>query len=136
MSITGGWREKSAARLPYNDSWRSFGVASTPYLDTWPTTWSKARRTDAEARYAKLPEKLYTKTSLPVVTPDNCLAWLRGHGNGAVLDVPVLQEYMTSSAQLSLLLYAKGFRAGFPVDHRYGWDLGETITEHFWTRFT
>ena len=40
-------------------------------------------------------------------------------------DVPVLQEVMTGSAQLSLQLYEKGLRVGFPVDHRYGWDLGE-----------
>ena len=73
LLVVGG---KSAARIPYYDPWRSFEVVGTPYANAWPKTWSKEKRIEAEARYAKLPEEFYTKTSLPVVIPDNCLAWL------------------------------------------------------------
>ena len=47
--------EKSAARIPY--------------ADTWPKTWSKEKRIEAEARYAKLPEDFHTTERVAVRPP-------------------------------------------------------------------
>ena len=39
-----------------------------------------------------------------------------------------MQAFCSGSSRFSLAGYKHGMRVGFPVDHRYGWDIG--VLEH------
>ena len=69
-------------------------------------------------KYKKIPEIFYTKTKLPVVTPDNFREWLslvRQHS----LE---FQEVFSGSGNLSFHFLSHGASVAFPVDFRYGWN--------------
>ena len=94
--------------------------------DMWPNHWGTKRISDANRYYRSMPEEFYSDTKLPVVTPSNCQQWI--HGLKKLGLTVEMQEFCSGSSRLSLAGYKEGLRVGFPVDHRYGWDIG--VPEH------
>eukprot|EP00959_Pyramimonas_sp_CCMP1952_P473640 9502074-Pyramimonas_sp.AAC.1 len=103
-------------------------------VGTWPQHWNSKRKTDAEKYYMCMPEDFYNGSSLPVVTPLNALQWL--HHVTPAMEVNELghrldiQEICSGSSRLSLAALHLRLNAGFPVDHRYGWDTGLRDHQH------
>ena len=74
-------------------------------------------------KYKGIPEEFYTATGLPAVTPHSIDDWLRCVC--PPLDGLVdFQELFSGPGRMSLGALAAGLAVGFPVDFRYGWDLG------------
>ena len=92
--------------------------------DTFPTHWDDARRARADHYYKAIPEEFYSKSGRRPVTPWNARKWLeKVHNTGQPLRLQ-LWEMCSGSGRLSLICLLAGLTVGFPVDHRYGWDLG------------
>ena len=73
-------------------------------------------------RYKAMPEEFYSKTGLRPVTPSNFKRWFqRNRGKGLRWHA---WELSSGTGRLSLILMMAGLVIGFPVDLRYGWDLG------------
>eukprot|EP00435_Cladocopium_sp_Y103_P056006 s391_g18.t1 len=73
-------------------------------------------------RYKAMPEEFYSKTGLRPVTPKNFKRWFqRTRGKGLRWHA---WELFSGTGRLSLILMMAGLVIGFPVDLRYGWDLG------------
>ena len=76
--------------------------------------------------YNAMPEEFYTKTGSRVVTPSFFDEWFqearskktKWHG----------WELCSGSGRFSLFCVLAGLTMGFPVDFRYGWDIG--LPEH------
>ena len=69
-------------------------------------------------KYKKIPEIFYTKTKLPVVTPDNFREWLSLVCQHSL----EFQEVFSGSGNLSFHFLSHGASVAFPVDFRYGWN--------------
>ena len=95
--------------------------SSTPYTeDTFPPTADRAK---LNRRYKAIPEEYYTKTGLHPVTPQNFNTWFaKAKGRGLPWHA---WEICSGSGRLSLVLLLAGLVIGFPVDYRYGWDIGD-----------
>ena len=73
-------------------------------------------------RYKAIPEEFYTKSGLRPVTPKNFKRWFNmARGRGLRWH---FWELCSGSGRLSLTLLLAGLTIGFPVDARYGWNLG------------
>ena len=72
-------------------------------------------------RYAALPELFYTRTRKKVIRPDNVRSWMRSQPKGSRAH---LWELCSGTGRLSLLALLSGLTVLFPVDLRYGWDIG------------
>ena len=63
----------------------------------------------------------YTRTRRPVVRPDNVKQWMKKQKGREKYH---LWELCSGSGRLSLLALLSGLTVLFPVDLRYGWDIG------------
>ena len=70
--------------------------------------------------YRAIPEEFYTKTRRAPVTPRNARSWARNRKNSHFH----LWEFCSGSGRLSFLAVCAGLMVMFPLDYRYGWDLG------------
>ena len=70
--------------------------------------------------YKAIPEEFYTKTRRAPVTPRNARSWARNRKNSHFH----LWEFCSGSGRLSFLAVCAGLMVMFPLDYRYGWDLG------------
>ncbi|CAK8997028.1 Potassium voltage-gated channel subfamily H member 6 (Ether-a-go-go-related gene potassium channel 2) (ERG-2) (Eag-related protein 2) (Ether-a-go-go-related protein 2) (Voltage-gated potassium channel subunit Kv11.2) [Durusdinium trenchii] len=72
--------------------------------------------------YKAVPEEFYSRLKAAPITPKNCLWWLdRAKKSKKRFHV---WELCSGSARLSLLALLSGLTVCFPVDMRYGWDIG------------
>ena len=92
--------------------------------DTFPDHWDDARRAKATHYYKALPEEFYTKSGRRPITPWNARAWLEKASSTKQPLRLQFWEMCSGSGRLSLICLLAGLSVGFPVDHRYGWDLG------------
>ncbi|CAE7923898.1 Smok2b, partial [Symbiodinium necroappetens] len=96
-----------------------------PYAgDTFPDHWDDARVKKAKDYYRALPEEFYSRTGRRPITPGNVRLWMQ---NALSRKRPLrfqVWEWFSGSGRLSLVLLLANLSVGFPVDHRYGWDIG------------
>ena len=90
--------------------------------DRFPSHWSEQRKLKTARHYKAIPEEFYTKTGRRPVTPENVKQWVH-HCQGRGLRFQ-FWEWFSGSGRLSLFLTLAHVMVGFPVDFRYGWDVG------------
>eukprot|EP00435_Cladocopium_sp_Y103_P048511 s541_g14.t1 len=95
--------------------------------DYFPDHISDAQRQYLTKRYAAIPEMFYTRTRRPVVRPDNVKQWMKKQKGQERYH---LWELCSGSGRLSLLALLSGLSVLFPVDLRYGWDIGYKPHQH------
>lgn len=89
--------------------------------DQVPSHLPEKERKRLKILYKYLPERYYTESKVPVVTPDNVESYISHYAkDGLQWD---LQELFSGSALFTGTGFEKGLKTGFPVDYRYGWDL-------------
>ena len=91
--------------------------------DEFSDHWPEERRVKAKHYYKAIPEEFYTKSGRRVIKPKNVEKWLQQTSSHKGLRWR-FQEMCSGSGRLSLLLMLTGMIVGFPVDYRYGWDIG------------
>ena len=88
--------------------------------DAFPSHLQEGKLKYLKKMYRAVPEMFYTKTRKTPVTPRNARSWARSRRGMK----PHLWELCSGSGKLSLLCLLSGLSVMFPVDYRYGWDLG------------
>ena len=89
--------------------------------DSYPDGVSEAQRCKLNRYYSTAKEEFYSKSGKKPVTPENFQRWKTTKG----AKVPVqLWELFSGSARLSYVALLAGLSVAFPVDLRYGWNLG------------
>ena len=76
-----------------------------------------------------MPEEYYTRTGLKPVTPKNFTKWFM-HAKGKKLRWH-FWEVFSGSGRLSLTMLVAGLTVGFPIDMRYGWDVGNACHQKY-----
>ena len=94
--------------------------------DTLPDHLSKEERSKLASDYRAMPEEFYKKTHRRVVTPSSFPSWLREAKKKKAKWH--CWELCSGSGRFSLICVLAGILTGFPVDFRYGWDIG--LPEH------
>ena len=84
-----------------------------------------ADQSKLKRRYKAIPEEFYSKSGMTPVTPENFRSWF-GKMKGRGLRWH-FWELFSGSGRLSLTLLLAGLMIGFPVDYRYGWDIGDAM---------
>ena len=91
--------------------------------DTLPTSLSAEEVKKLQKDYRAMPEEFYTKSNRRVVTPSNFSVWFKeSKKHKARWQV---WELCSGSGRFSLLCTLAGLMIGFPIDFRYGWNLGD-----------
>ena len=75
----------------------------------------------------KIPEDFYTRTGLPVITPENFPRWLTELVQKQTM---LFQELMSGSGRLSYAGFLARPMVGCPIDYRYQWNLGRAEHQH------
>ena len=88
--------------------------------DQFPAHLSDGKLRYLSKLYKAIPEEFYSKTRRAPVTPRNARSWARKR-KGAHFH---LWEFCSGSGRLSFLALCAGLLVMFPLDYRYGWDLG------------
>ena len=88
--------------------------------DTFPEHITEEKRRYLEKFYKAVPEEFYTKLKRKPVTPATCLSWAKKQ-KGRHFH---FWELCSGSSRLSLLALLSGLCVMFPIDFRYGWDIG------------
>ena len=105
--------------------------------DHFPDHWSSDRVSKMTAYYRSIPEEYYSKSGRRPVTPSNFEAWMRRSKDRGLRFQ--FWEWCSGSGRLSLLLLTAHLIVGFPVDFRYGWDLGhaphQQMLQRCWETF-
>ena len=91
--------------------------------DEFPDHWPEERRVKAKHYYKAIPEEFYTRSGRRVIKPKNVEKWLHHTSSHKGLRWH-FHKLCSGSGRLSLLLMLTGMIVGFPVDSRYGWDIG------------
>ena len=91
--------------------------------DHFPEHLTDAKKSYLRKFYRAVPEEFYTCIKKRPVTPSNCLEWLQ-HIKQHKKKKFHFWEICSGSARLSLLALLSGLTVCFPVDMRYGWDIG------------
>lgn len=97
--------------------------------DHFPEHLPEHKKTYLKKFYKAVPEEFYSHLKRAPITPKNCLSWLekakqckrKFH----------LWEVCSGSSRLSLLALISGLTVCFPVDMRYGWDVGYGPRRHY-----
>ena len=91
--------------------------------DSYPSevTCGQTERLDKYYKVAK--EEYYSKSGKKPVTPENFHRWKTTRGAKGPVH---LCELFSGSARLSYVALLAGLSVAFPVDLRYGWNLGTT----------
>ena len=99
--------------------WSSIARDQTHVLDSFETLGLSIDEVKKmRTKYLEMPEEFYSKTKLPLITPQNFHAWLDTMKDGLEF-----QEIFSGSGRLSLSVLNVGLQVGFPVDYRYGWNV-------------
>ena len=94
--------------------------------DIFPEGFDDAR---LRKKYKAMPEEYYTRTGLKPVTPKNFPKWFV-HAKGKKLRWH-FWEVFSGSGRLSLTMLIAGLTVGFPIDMRYGWDVGNACHQKY-----
>ena len=94
--------------------------------DIFPEGFDDAR---LRKKYKAMPEEYYTRTGLKPVTPKNFPKWFV-HAKGKKLRWH-FWEVFSGSGRLSLTMLVAGLTVGFPIDMRYGWDVGNACHQKY-----
>ena len=98
-----------------------YNEAPQPYGgDQFPAHLKPSKLRYLSKLYKAIPEEFYTKTQRTPVTPRNARSWAKKR-RGAHFH---LWEMCSGSGRLSFLALCAGLSVMFPLDYRYGWDLG------------
>eukprot|EP00435_Cladocopium_sp_Y103_P024430 s393_g6.t1 len=92
--------------------------------DTYPGHLADGKLRYLQKMYRAIPEEYYSKLKKVPVTPYNARSWARKNRGKRFQ----FQEWCSGSGRLSLLAILAGLCVLFPIDYRYGWDLG--LPEH------
>jgi len=103
----------------------NYDESSQDYVgDIFPGHLEDGKLRYLQKMYKAIPEEYYTKTKKAPVTPSNARSWAKKN-KGKNFH---LWEWCSGSGRLSLLALLSGLSVLFPIDYRYGWDLG--LPEH------
>ena len=89
--------------------------------DHFPEHIPEHKRSYLQKFYKAVPEEFYTRLKRAPVTPSNCLEWLERVKKKKKFH---FWELCSGSSRLTLLALMSGLTVLFPVDMRYGWDIG------------
>ena len=90
--------------------------------DVFPEHCQDDRVAEAKKKYCAIPEEFYTQTGRRLITPQNAEKWLQQiRKKGFKVQ---FWEWCSGSGRLSLMTLLAGLCVGFPLDYRYGWDIG------------
>ena len=87
-----------------------------------PPHLSKDKASQLHRDYKAMPEEFYTRTELPVITPENIDDYVDLLKRSPRAN---FQERCSGSSRLSLFALLIGMMCLFPVDYRYGWDMSK-----------
>ncbi len=93
--------------------WSSF-VAARYSCDTYPLSITEQHH-DLNKIYRAIPEIFYSRSGLPVITPDNCIAWIT-HMLAKGICKALISEVFSGSGILSHVAYSRLIPAIFPID--------------------
>ena len=99
----------------------SFQVPTVYHGDSYPSDVTEDQRCRLDRYYMTAKEECYSKSGKKPVTPENYQRWKSTKGARAPMQ---LWELLSGSARLSYVALLAGLSAAFPVDLRYGWNLG------------
>ena len=108
--------------MSYYGQWKKLGFPTytEPML---PTHLTKEERAVALAEAYAMPEQFYTRSKLPVITPENCEAFIRNVSVPA-LGIFIWSWFSGSSKLLSVAMHLPFLACVlFPIDLRLGWDV-------------
>ena len=98
-----------------------YNEAPQPYGgDQFPAHLKPGKLRYLSKLYKAIPEEFYTKTQRAPVTPRNARSWAKKRRSAHFH----LWEMCSGSGRLSFLALCAGLSVMFPLDYRYGWDLG------------
>ena len=89
--------------------------------DHYPDGLPAGQPKKLDSHYSHLKEEFYSKSGKMPVTPRNYDRWCRTKSSRAPVH---LWELFSGSSRLSYLALLAGLTVAFPVDFRYGWNLG------------
>ena len=87
------------------------------YPDGLPVEYTKK----LDQHYKRMKEEYYSKSGKQPVSPRNYSRWCRTRASRTPVQ---LWELFSGSSRLSYLALLAGLTVAFPVDFRYGWNLG------------
>ncbi|CAK9042305.1 Integrase catalytic domain-containing protein [Durusdinium trenchii] len=106
--------------MDHNDHWFTEEEVQEYEGDHFPSHISEEKRTYLKKMYRAIPEEFYTHLKVSPVTPDNVKQWMDRVSNKNRQK----KKWCSGSARLTLLAFLSGMCVLFPVDMRYGWDIG------------
>ena len=115
------------------EKWKTIS-GQTYTQDRFPKTFSEDDIRLHTGHYADVPEGFFTRTKLPVVTPENVEEWF-DKASKTTQELH-MQVFMSGSRRLTCLCLTAGLDVGFPIDDRYGWDLRNTQHQGILDRIT
>ena len=89
--------------------------------DCYPAEITDDQRHRLDKYYHTAKEEYYSKSGKKPVTPENFHRWKKTKGAKGPTQ---LWELFSGSARLSYVALLAGLSVAFPVDLRYGWNLG------------
>ena len=92
--------------------------------DMFPEHWDAERVSKAKKYDRAIPEEFYSRSGRRPITPRNVQQWFDKATAGSRKLRFQFWEWFSGSGRLSLVLLLTNLAVGFPVDHRYGWDVG------------
>ena len=110
-------------------SWlqRKFDTPTVYPGDCYPTGISDDKAQKLNRQYKAIREEYYTMSGYLPVTPENFHQWRQ---TTKAKRKTQFCEICSGSGRLSYIALLAGLSVAFPVDFRYGWNLGDTITSH------
>ncbi|CAJ1364862.1 unnamed protein product [Effrenium voratum] len=97
-----------------------FNLPSAYPGDEIPQELPAQKQQQLRRQYKLMPEEYYQHTGKRVIKPDNYHQWANSRSRKKCH----LWEICSGSSRLSLLALISGLMVAFPVDLRYGWDIG------------
>ena len=98
-----------------------FSFEATYFVNnTWPDNLDNNLRKALDIAYKAFPEEFYTLSKLPVVTPSNCIAFIKHMSsvmNQGKHNKILMFEIMSGSSVFSKLCYSAGIMTLFPVGY-------------------
>ena len=108
-------------QLPQASEDSAFSMPTVYHGDCYPAEITDDQRHRLDKYYHTAKEEYYSKSGKKPVTPENFHHWKKTKGAKGPTQ---LWELFSGSARLSYVALLAGLSVAFPVDLRYGWNLG------------
>ena len=108
-------------QLPQASEDSAFSMPTVYHGDCYPAEITDDQRHRLDKYYHTAKEEYYSKSGKKPVTPENFHRWKKTKGAKGPTQ---LWELFSGSARLSYVALLAGLSVAFPVDLRYGWNLG------------